>query len=146
MKFDACESFEPMGKNFCFSPNSLTHMITMIDIAGMLLQPNLQFNDSWNEDIRILMVWQNEVIDPTVNGVLDIMRACTKAKTVKRFIYTSTTGTITVGPEPLPLEYDESFWTDVDYCKAQKMTAWVSIFSISYHIFFKILFNLDLWL
>ncbi|XP_034675143.1 dihydroflavonol 4-reductase-like [Vitis riparia] len=68
---------------------------------------------------------QNEVIDPTVNGVLDIMRACTKAKTVKRFIYTSTTGTITVGPEPLPLEYDESFWTDVDYCKAQKMTAWM---------------------
>ena len=92
---------------------------------------------SIDEDIRILMVWRNEVIDPTVNGVLDIMRACTKAKTVKWFIYTSTTGTITIGPEPLPLEDDESFWTDVDYCKAQKMTAWVNIFPISYHIFSK---------
>ena len=65
------------------------------------------------------------MIKPTVNGMLDIMRACTKAKSVKRLIYTSTTGTISTGPQPPPLEFDESFWTDIDYCKAQKMTAWV---------------------
>uniref|UniRef100_F6H062 NAD-dependent epimerase/dehydratase domain-containing protein n=1 Tax=Vitis vinifera TaxID=29760 RepID=F6H062_VITVI len=68
---------------------------------------------------------ENEMIKPTVNGMLDIMRACTKAKSVKRLIYTSTTGTISTGPQPPPLEFDESFWTDIDYCKAQKMTAWM---------------------
>ncbi|KAJ9674757.1 hypothetical protein PVL29_023970 [Vitis rotundifolia] len=68
---------------------------------------------------------ENEMIKPTVNGMLDIMRACTEAKSVKRLIYTSTTGTISTGPQPPPLEFDESFWTDIDYCKAQKMTAWM---------------------
>ena len=69
---------------------------------------------------------QSEVIKPTVNGALNIMRSCSKAKTVKRVIYTSTTGTIVIQQHPQS-EYDESFWTDVDFCKAQKMTGWVSI-------------------
>ncbi|KAK2994150.1 hypothetical protein RJ640_020955, partial [Escallonia rubra] len=67
---------------------------------------------------------QNEVIKPTVNGVLNVMRSCSKAKTVKRFIYTSTTGTVVLQPQPPPPEYDESFWTDVDFCRAKKMIAW----------------------
>ncbi|KAK3009774.1 hypothetical protein RJ639_014292 [Escallonia herrerae] len=67
---------------------------------------------------------ENEVIKPTVNGVLNVMRSCSKAKTVKRFIYTSTTGTVVLQPQPPPPEYDESFWTDVDFCRAKKMIAW----------------------
>ena len=74
------------------------------------------------------MLLQNEVINPTVNGVLDIMRACTKAKTVKRLIYTSTTGTITYGPQPTPPQYDETFWTDLEYCNTMHRIGWVSIF------------------
>ncbi|KAA8537594.1 hypothetical protein F0562_027202 [Nyssa sinensis] len=69
---------------------------------------------------------ENEVIKPTANGVLNIMRSCLKAKTVKRLIFTSTTGTIAVQRQPPP-EYDESFWTDVDFCNAQKMTGWMYI-------------------
>ncbi|PSR99661.1 Dihydroflavonol 4-reductase [Actinidia chinensis var. chinensis] len=67
---------------------------------------------------------ESEVIKPTVNGALNIMRSCSKAKTVKRVIYTSTTGTIVIQQHPQS-EYDESFWTDVDFCKAQKMTGWM---------------------
>ncbi|KAH7849520.1 hypothetical protein Vadar_019036 [Vaccinium darrowii] len=67
---------------------------------------------------------ENEVIKPTVNGVLNIMRSCCKAKTVKRLVYTSTTGTVAVQEHPQP-EYNESFWTDIDFCKTQKMTAWM---------------------
>nr|ATD87110.1 dihydroflavonol-4-reductase [Euphorbia pulcherrima] len=67
---------------------------------------------------------ENEIIKPTVNGVLDIMRSCCKAKTVKRLIYTSTTGTVVIQRQPQP-EYDQSFWTDVDFCKAQKMIGWM---------------------
>ncbi|OAY50698.1 bifunctional dihydroflavonol 4-reductase/flavanone 4-reductase [Manihot esculenta] len=65
-----------------------------------------------------------ETIKPTVNGVLNIMRSCLKAKTIRRFIYTSTTGAVTVGPPPPPPEYDESFWTDIDFCYAEKMPGW----------------------
>ncbi|KAJ9186556.1 hypothetical protein P3X46_002113 [Hevea brasiliensis] len=65
-----------------------------------------------------------DIIKPTVNGVLNIMRSCLKAKTIRRFIYTSTTGTVTVQPPPPPPEYDESFWTDVDFCYAEKMPGW----------------------
>ncbi|CAL5384922.1 unnamed protein product [Camellia sinensis] len=71
---------------------------------------------------------ENEVIKPTVNGVLNIMRSCSKAKTVKRLIHTSTTGTVVIQPQPQPQpepdQYDESFWTDINFCKAQKMTGW----------------------
>ncbi|KAA8537596.1 hypothetical protein F0562_027204 [Nyssa sinensis] len=48
---------------------------------------------------------ENEVIKPTVNGVLNIMRSCSKAKTVKRLIFTSTTGTIAVQRQPAARMY-----------------------------------------
>ncbi|GMP44939.1 hypothetical protein CsSME_00013657 [Camellia sinensis var. sinensis] len=67
---------------------------------------------------------ENELIKPTVNGVLNIMRSCSKAKTVKRLICTSTTGAVTVQPPPEPDQYDESFWTDVDFCKEKKILGW----------------------
>ncbi|GFZ10343.1 dihydroflavonol 4-reductase [Actinidia rufa] len=61
---------------------------------------------------------------PTVDGVLNVMRSCCKAKTVKRIIYTSTTGTIGIQQQP-PTHYDESVWTDVDFCRTTKMFAWM---------------------
>ncbi|PSR99660.1 Dihydroflavonol 4-reductase [Actinidia chinensis var. chinensis] len=67
---------------------------------------------------------ESEVIKPTVNGVLNIMRSCSKAESVKRLIYTSTTGTISRQQHPQS-EYDESFWTDIDFCRAQKMAGWM---------------------
>ncbi|MED6107182.1 hypothetical protein PIB30_011752 [Stylosanthes scabra] len=69
---------------------------------------------------------ENEVIKPTVNGVLDIMKACLKAKTVRRLIFTSSAGTIDVSEFKKDL-YDETCWTDVDFCRKVKMTGWVSI-------------------
>ncbi|KAF2324604.1 hypothetical protein GH714_015558 [Hevea brasiliensis] len=59
-----------------------------------------------------------------VDGVLNIMRSCLKAKTIRRFIYTSTAGTVAIQPPPPLPEYDESFWTDVDFCYAEKMPGW----------------------
>lgn len=87
----------------------------------------LKIDHDWHEKFvenRSRFCVQNKVIKPTVNGVLNIMRSCCKAKTVKRLIYTSTTGTVAVQRHPQP-EFNESFWTDIDFCKEQKMTAWV---------------------
>ena len=71
---------------------------------------------------------QNEVIKPTVNGVLDIMKACMKAKTVKRLVFTSSAGTLNVIEHQKPV-FDETCWSDVEFCRRVKMTGWVSHFS-----------------
>ncbi|KAK9284769.1 hypothetical protein L1049_023946 [Liquidambar formosana] len=67
---------------------------------------------------------ENEVIKPTINGVLSIIKSCTKAKTVRRLIFTSSAGTVNVGGQQL-LEYDESCWSDVDMIREKKMTGWM---------------------
>ncbi|KAK1399263.1 Dihydroflavonol 4-reductase [Heracleum sosnowskyi] len=65
--------------------------------------------------------------ETTVNGILSIMRSCSKAKTVKRFVYTSTIGTITMQRQPPLHEYTEDLWSDVDFCYEQKMFGWMYI-------------------
>ncbi|GAV76940.1 Epimerase domain-containing protein [Cephalotus follicularis] len=67
---------------------------------------------------------ENEVIKPTINGVLDIMKACVKAKTVRRLVFTSSAGTVNVEEHQRPV-YDESNWTDLEFVYAKKMTGWM---------------------
>nr|KJB58238.1 hypothetical protein B456_009G200600 [Gossypium raimondii]KJB58240.1 hypothetical protein B456_009G200600 [Gossypium raimondii] len=69
---------------------------------------------------------ENEVIKPTINGVLSIMKACAKAKTVRRLVFTSSAGTIDVAEQQKPC-YDETCWSDLEFIQAKKMTGWVSI-------------------
>ncbi|KAL1815783.1 hypothetical protein ACET3Z_018357 [Daucus carota] len=71
---------------------------------------------------------ENEDIESTtVNGILSIMRSCTKAKTVKRFIYTSSTGTVIMQRQPPLHEYTEELWSDLDFCYETKMFAWTYV-------------------
>lgn len=74
---------------------------------------------------------QNEVIKPTVNGVLGIMKACDKAKTVRRIVFTSSAGTVNV-EEHQKNVYDENDWSDLDFIMSKKMTGWVYILRIIY--------------
>ncbi|XP_061353356.1 dihydroflavonol 4-reductase-like [Gastrolobium bilobum] len=67
---------------------------------------------------------ENEVIKPTINGVLDIMKACMKAKTVRRLVFTSSAGTLNVTEEQ-KLFIDESCWSDLEFCRRVKMTGWM---------------------
>lgn len=75
--------------------------------------------------IDFVLNLQNEVIKPTINGVLDIMKACVKAKTVKKLVFTSSAGTVNVEERQKPV-YDESNWSDLEFVYAKKMTGWVS--------------------
>jgi len=70
---------------------------------------------------------QNEVIKPTVNGMLGIMKACVKAKTVRRFVFTSSAGTVNV-EEHQKNVYDENDWSDLEFIMSKKMTGWVRIY------------------
>ncbi|PNT38225.1 hypothetical protein POPTR_005G229500v4 [Populus trichocarpa] len=67
---------------------------------------------------------ENEVIKPTINGVLDIMKACAKAKTVRRIVFTSSAGTVDVEEHKKPV-YDESCWSDLEFVQTVKMTGWM---------------------
>lgn len=70
---------------------------------------------------------QNEVIKPTISGMLDIMKACVDAKTVKKLVFTSSAGTVNVEPNQKSA-YDETCWSDIDFCRTVKMTGWVIFF------------------
>lgn len=72
---------------------------------------------------------QNEIIKPTVDGVLSIMRSCKEAGTVRRVVFTSSAGTVNVQEQQQP-QYDESSWSDIDFCRRVKMTGWVTLFPI----------------
>ena len=77
---------------------------------------------------NLIGIFQNEVIKPTINGLISIMKACLDAKTVRRLVFTSSAGTVNVGGEP-KLVYDETCWSDVEFCRRVKMTGWVSTLS-----------------
>lgn len=74
---------------------------------------------------------QNEVIKPTIKGLLDIMKACVKGKSVRRIVFTSSAGTVDVAEQPKAV-YDEKCWSDVEFCRRVKMTGWVSSYYLSY--------------
>lgn len=82
-----------------------------------------------------LYISQNEIIKPTIEGVLSIVRSCAKAKTVKKLVFTSSAGTVNAQESQLPV-YDESHWSDLDFIYSKKMTAWVGyFFFVSLHFF-----------
>ncbi|XP_021284230.1 LOW QUALITY PROTEIN: dihydroflavonol 4-reductase-like [Herrania umbratica] len=66
----------------------------------------------------------NEVIKPIINGVLSIMKACAKTETVRRFLFTSSAGTMDVAEHQKPF-YDETCWSDLEFIQAEKMTGWM---------------------
>nr|BAD67186.1 dihydroflavonol 4-reductase [Phytolacca americana] len=66
---------------------------------------------------------ENEVIKPTINGLLDIMRSCVKAK-IRRLVFTSSAGTVNVEEVQKPV-YDESCWSDMEFCRSKRMTGWM---------------------
>ncbi|XP_057423401.1 dihydroflavonol 4-reductase-like [Lotus japonicus] len=67
---------------------------------------------------------ENEVIKPAINGVLDIMKACLKAKTVRRLVFTSSAGILSVSERHKHM-LDETCWGDLEFCKKVKMTGWM---------------------
>ncbi|KAH7524114.1 dihydroflavonol 4-reductase [Ziziphus jujuba] len=67
---------------------------------------------------------ENEVIKPTIAGLLSIIKACVNAKTVRRLVFTSSAGTVNVEEHLKPV-YDETCWSDVEFCRNKKMTGWM---------------------
>ncbi|GLJ47148.1 hypothetical protein SUGI_0995470 [Cryptomeria japonica] len=66
-------------------------------------------------------------IQPTIDGTLDILRACKKAKTVRRVIQTSSITAATPMNEKGKFKdcLDESCWTPVSYMRRERPKYWM---------------------
>ncbi|KAF7833712.1 cinnamoyl-CoA reductase 1-like [Senna tora] len=65
---------------------------------------------------------QNELIDPAVNGTLNVLKSCAKSPSVKRVILTSSTASLQCNRRPKTPEtiVDESWNSDPEFCKTYK--------------------------
>ncbi|XP_062154304.1 vestitone reductase isoform X3 [Alnus glutinosa] len=63
---------------------------------------------------------EETVTKRAVEGMLGILKACLKSKTVKRVIYTSSAATILYNDKGLSVT-DENTWSDLDICRNSKL-------------------------
>lgn len=76
----------------------------------------------------LLLRVQNDMIKPAIKGVLNVLKACAKAKEVKRVILTSSAAAVTINE--LKGEghvMDEANWSDVKFLNSAKPPTWVKI-------------------
>jgi cinnamoyl-CoA reductase len=69
-------------------------------------------------------MWQAQLIEPAVNGTLNVLASCAKAQTW-RVVLTSAVAAINHTPKCTPdAVVDESFWSEEDYCRERKV-CWI---------------------
>ncbi|CAN1222184.1 Anthocyanidin reductase ((2S)-flavan-3-ol-forming) [Linum grandiflorum] len=66
---------------------------------------------------------ENDMIKPAIQGVENVLKACAKAKTVKRVVLTSSAAALTINNvKETGLVMDETHWTDVQFGYAVSKT------------------------
>lgn len=94
-------------------------------------------------DIYMLLFLQRDVIDPAVQGTLNVLKACIKSPTVRRVVHTSSAAAIRFTGKDVPdTVFDESCWTDVEFVTKNKIPGWVSS---QMRCFFRNLMHIWLW-
>ncbi|XP_021753851.1 tetraketide alpha-pyrone reductase 2-like [Chenopodium quinoa] len=65
---------------------------------------------------------QENLIEPSINGTLNVLRSCIKATTVKRVVFTSSCSAIRYCEDIQHVSpLNESHWSDSDYCKKHNL-------------------------
>jgi len=64
-----------------------------------------------------------ELIDPALKGTLNVLGSCAKVPTLKRVVLTSSVAAVAYNGKPRTPDVvvDETWWSDPDICKEQKM-------------------------
>ncbi|RZS26930.1 hypothetical protein BHM03_00060353 [Ensete ventricosum] len=74
--------------------------------------------------MRSLYVWKEEMVEPAVRGTRYVIHAAANAGTVRRVVFTSSIGAVTMDPGRGPdVVVDESCWSDVEHCKNTRVSA-----------------------
>ena len=67
------------------------------------------------------MINQVEVLDPAINGTLNVLKACVTAK-IKRVVMTSSVAAVSGDPNrPKEKVVDESCWSNEDFLRENKV-------------------------
>ncbi|TXG47246.1 hypothetical protein EZV62_026540 [Acer yangbiense] len=67
----------------------------------------------------------NDMIKPAIKGVLNVLKACAKAKSVKRVILTSSAAAVSINTlNGTGLVMDEKNWSDVEFLSTEKPPTW----------------------
>ncbi|KAF8029983.1 hypothetical protein BT93_E2416 [Corymbia citriodora subsp. variegata] len=68
---------------------------------------------------------ENDMIKPAIQGVLNVLKGCAKAKTVKRVVLTSSAAAVSINNlQETGLVVDEKNWTDVEFLTSAKPPTW----------------------
>jgi len=67
--------------------------------------------------IQSLSTWQVQLIDPAINGTLNVLDSCAKAQTKKVVLTSSTLTIIFTNKRNSMGGIDESLWSDLDFCQ-----------------------------
>jgi hypothetical protein len=68
---------------------------------------------------------QEQMVEPAVRGTEYVINAAAEAGTVRRVVFTSSIGAVTMDPSRGPdVVVDESCWSDLEFCKKTRVGAW----------------------
>nr|AJF94633.1 anthocyanidin reductase [Onobrychis viciifolia] len=68
---------------------------------------------------------ENDMIKPAIKGVLNVLKACARAKEVKRVVLTSSAAAVTINElKGTGLVMDESNWSDIEFLNTAKPPTW----------------------
>lgn len=69
------------------------------------------------------MIPQEQMVEPAVRGTGYVIDAAAEVGTVRRVVFTSSIGAVTMNPNRGPdVVVDESCWSDLEFCKKTKVT------------------------
>ncbi|KAK3035123.1 hypothetical protein RJ639_032625 [Escallonia herrerae] len=68
---------------------------------------------------------ENDMIKPAIQGVVNVLKACAKAGTVKRVVLTSSAAAVSINQlNGTGLVVDEGHWSDVEFLSTAKPPTW----------------------
>ncbi|KAJ0663575.1 putative NAD-dependent epimerase/dehydratase, NAD(P)-binding domain superfamily [Helianthus annuus] len=76
-----------------------------------------------NPQVPLYLCSQEDLIDPAVKGTLNVLSSCSKVKSIKRVVLTSSVAAVLYNGSPLTPEVvvDESWFSDQGFCKETKL-------------------------
>ncbi|XP_045826081.1 anthocyanidin reductase ((2S)-flavan-3-ol-forming) [Trifolium pratense] len=122
------------------SPKKISHLVTLQSLGELnLFRADLTVEEDFDAPIAgCELVFQlatpvnfasqdpeNDMIKPAIKGVLNVLKACARAKQVKRVILTSSAAAVTINElKGTGHVMDETNWSDVEFLNTAKPPTW----------------------